>query len=88
MMADMGGVEVVVAHNERATLRVGDVFVKIDSDQTRTDVEVQAMAIAPIPNHSPSSGPRRSATRTSALPAPTSRYTHVTGTGPSYSCSA
>jgi aminoglycoside phosphotransferase (APT) family kinase protein len=49
MMADMGGVEVVVAHNERATLRVGDVFVKIDSDQTRTDVEVQAMAIAPIP---------------------------------------
>lgn len=48
-MSDMGGVEVVVAHNERATLRVGDVFVKIDSDQTRTDVEVQAMAMAPIP---------------------------------------
>ncbi|MBI5089593.1 MAG: phosphotransferase [Actinobacteria bacterium] len=45
----MGGVEVVVAHNERATLRVGDVFVKIDSDQARTDVEVQAMAMAPIP---------------------------------------
>jgi aminoglycoside phosphotransferase (APT) family kinase protein len=42
-------VEVVVAHNERATLRVGDIFLKIDADQTRTDVEVEAMALAPIP---------------------------------------
>ena len=42
-------VEVVVAHNERATLRVGDVFLKIDADQTHTDVEVEAMAMAPIP---------------------------------------
>jgi aminoglycoside phosphotransferase (APT) family kinase protein len=42
-------VEVVVAHHERATLRVGDVFLKIDADQTRTDVEVEAMARAPIP---------------------------------------
>jgi aminoglycoside phosphotransferase (APT) family kinase protein len=42
-------VEVIVAHNERATLRVGDVFLKIDADQTRTDVEVEAMAMAPIP---------------------------------------
>nr|MDT0657266.1 aminoglycoside phosphotransferase family protein [Micromonospora sp. DSM 115978] len=49
MMADMDGVEVVVAHSERATLRVGDVFVKIDADQTRTDVEVEAMAMVPIP---------------------------------------
>jgi len=49
MMADMDEVEVVVAHNERATLRVGDVFLKIDADQTRTDVEVEAMALAPIP---------------------------------------
>jgi Ser/Thr protein kinase RdoA (MazF antagonist) len=38
-----------VAHSERATLRVGDVFLKIDSDQTLTDVEVEAMALAPIP---------------------------------------
>ncbi len=48
----MGGVaevEVVVAHQERATLRVGGVFLKIDADQTRTDVEVEAMAMAPIP---------------------------------------
>ena len=42
-------VEVVVAHRERATLRVGDVFLKIDADQGRTDVEVEAMAMAPIP---------------------------------------
>src|SRR5438034_6225714 len=48
-MADVDEVEVVVAHNERATLRVGDVFLKIDADQTRTDVEVEAMAMAPIP---------------------------------------
>jgi hypothetical protein len=44
--ADAVEVEVVLAHTERATLRVGDVFLKIDSDQTRTDVEVAAMAMA------------------------------------------
>jgi aminoglycoside phosphotransferase (APT) family kinase protein len=48
-MADVEEVEVVVAHRERATLRVGDVFLKIDADQARTDVEVEAMAMAPIP---------------------------------------
>ena len=48
-MADVEEVKVVVAHNERATLRVGDVFLKIDADQTRTDVEVEAMAMAPVP---------------------------------------
>jgi len=42
-------VEVIVAHNERATLRVGDMFLKIDADQTRTDIEVEAMALAPLP---------------------------------------
>jgi len=47
-MVDVEEVEVVVAHNERVTLRVGDVFLKIDTDQTRTDVEVEAMAMAPI----------------------------------------
>ncbi|AKU18978.1 phosphotransferase family protein [Luteipulveratus mongoliensis] len=45
----MDEVEVVVAHTERATLRVGDVFLKVDSDQTNTDIEVKAMALAPIP---------------------------------------
>jgi aminoglycoside phosphotransferase len=48
-MADVQEVEVVVAHSERATLRVGDLFLKIDADQTRTDVEVEAMALAPVP---------------------------------------
>ena len=48
-MAAVEEVEVVVAHNERATLRVGDVFLKIDADQTRTDVEVEAMAMATVP---------------------------------------
>jgi Ser/Thr protein kinase RdoA (MazF antagonist) len=48
-MADVEEVEVVVAHNERATLRVGDVFLKIDGDQANTDLEVEAMALAPIP---------------------------------------
>ena len=42
-------VEVVVAHHERATLRVGEVFLKIDADQTSTDVEVEAMTRAPVP---------------------------------------
>jgi aminoglycoside phosphotransferase (APT) family kinase protein len=50
MMAGVDGVvEVVVAHDERATLRVGDVFVKIDADRARTDREVEAMAIVPVP---------------------------------------
>ena len=44
----MEEIEVVVAHSERATLRVGDVFLKIDADQTRTDVEVEAMAMVPL----------------------------------------
>jgi hypothetical protein len=48
-MADVEEVEVVVAHHERATLRVGNVFLKIDADQTCTDVEVEAMAMVPIP---------------------------------------
>ena len=48
-MADGEDVEVVVAHSERATLRVGDMFLKIDADQTRIEVEVEAMAMTPIP---------------------------------------
>jgi aminoglycoside phosphotransferase (APT) family kinase protein len=48
-MAGVPEVNVVVAHHERATLRVGDVFLKVDADQTNTDVEVEAMAMAPIP---------------------------------------
>jgi hypothetical protein len=33
MMGSVEEIEVVVAHRERATLRVGDVFLKIDTDQ-------------------------------------------------------
>ena len=49
MMASVEEIQVVVAHSERVTLRVGDVFLKIDTDQTRTDVEVEAMTLAPVP---------------------------------------
>ena len=45
----MERVQVVVAHQERATLRVGDVFLKVDGDQARIDIEVAAMAMAPLP---------------------------------------
>ncbi|MBG6090635.1 phosphotransferase family protein [Actinomadura viridis] len=45
----MDEVEVVVAHSERATLRVGDVFLKVDADQARIDVEIEAMGLAPVP---------------------------------------
>ena len=45
----MDEVEVVVAHSERATLRVGDVFLKVDADLARLDVEVEAMSLAPVP---------------------------------------
>jgi aminoglycoside phosphotransferase (APT) family kinase protein len=48
-VADVEEVEVVVAHHERATLRVGEVFLKVDADQSSTDVEVEAMTLAPIP---------------------------------------
>jgi aminoglycoside phosphotransferase (APT) family kinase protein len=49
MLVAMDEVKVVVAHCERATLRVGDVFLKVDADQARIDVEVEAMALAPVP---------------------------------------
>ncbi|MEV6964127.1 aminoglycoside phosphotransferase family protein [Hamadaea sp. NPDC051192] len=48
-MVAVDEVEVVIAHNERATLRVGEVFLKIDADRTRLDAEVEAMTLAPIP---------------------------------------
>jgi len=48
-MAYVEQVELVLANNDRVTLRVGDVFLKIDADQARTDVEVEAMALAPVP---------------------------------------
>src|SRR3954468_10377204 len=45
----MDEVQVVVAHSERSALRVGDVFLKVDADQARAGVEVEAMALAPVP---------------------------------------
>jgi aminoglycoside phosphotransferase len=49
IVAGVPEVKVVVAHSERATLRVGDVFLKVDANQARIDAEVEAMALAPIP---------------------------------------
>jgi aminoglycoside phosphotransferase (APT) family kinase protein len=48
-MAGMDEVQVVVAHSQRATLRVGGVFLKVDGDPAHADIEVRAMARAPIP---------------------------------------
>lgn len=45
----MEEVKVVVAHSERATLRVGDTFLKVDPDQARIDIEIEATALAPVP---------------------------------------
>ncbi|MFJ8053170.1 phosphotransferase family protein [Streptomyces luteogriseus] len=45
----MDEVNVVFAHSERAILRIGDVFLKVDPDQARLDVEVEAMSLAPVP---------------------------------------
>lgn len=42
-------IDVVVAHSERTTLRVGSTFLKIDTDPARSDIEVRAMALAPVP---------------------------------------
>jgi aminoglycoside phosphotransferase len=45
----MDEVNVVIAHSERATLRVGDVFLKVDADQERIDREAEAISLAPVP---------------------------------------
>src|SRR5215207_9377771 len=48
-MTGVDQVEVVVAHQDCVTLHVGDVFLKVDGDQARSSVEVEAMRLAPIP---------------------------------------
>jgi aminoglycoside phosphotransferase (APT) family kinase protein len=48
-MTDVEEVQVVVAHQERVTVRVGDVSLKVDGDPAHIDVEVEAMTRAPIP---------------------------------------
>jgi aminoglycoside phosphotransferase (APT) family kinase protein len=45
----MKDVEVVLASNDRVTLRVGETFLKVDSHPTRAAVEVEAMALVPVP---------------------------------------
>ncbi|MGO3477991.1 MAG: phosphotransferase family protein [Brachybacterium tyrofermentans] len=45
----MDGVEVVVAHSERAPLRVGEMFLKVDGDPAHADVEIRAMGMVPVP---------------------------------------
>src|SRR3954463_3724035 len=45
----MQQVQVVSAHNDRTTGRIGEIFLKIDADQVRADAEVEAMALAPVP---------------------------------------
>ncbi|MFC0674338.1 phosphotransferase family protein [Brachybacterium hainanense] len=42
-------VQIVVAHSQRATLRVGETFLKIDGDPEHAEVEAEAMALAPVP---------------------------------------
>lgn len=49
LMDSLPEVVVVVAHTERATLRVGDTFLKVDPDGVRRVAEVEAMAAAPVP---------------------------------------
>jgi len=49
MMFDVDRVDVVLANNDRVTLRVGDTFLKVDVDQERSDIEVEAIGLAPVP---------------------------------------
>lgn len=46
---DVRAVDVVLANNDRVTVRVGDVFLKIDADPNRSSREVDAMSLAPLP---------------------------------------
>ena len=48
-MTDVEQVEVVLGNNDRVTLRVGGLFLKVDADQRRTNIEVEAIAMAPVP---------------------------------------
>lgn len=45
----MSAGDVVLANNDRVTVRVGDVFLKIDADPNRLAREVDAMSLAPVP---------------------------------------
>ncbi len=45
----MDSVEIVLANNDRVTLRVGDAFLKVDADHERSAREVKAIELAPVP---------------------------------------
>ena len=47
--AEVKAVDVVLANDDRVTVRVGDVFLKIDADADRSAREVEAMRLAPVP---------------------------------------
>ena len=48
-MRAVESIDVVLANNDRVTLRAGPMYLKIDADQTRTDREVEAMEMVPVP---------------------------------------
>jgi hypothetical protein len=48
MIDDMREIEVVFARSGRVTVRIGDMFLKIDTDQARIDREIGFMARAPM----------------------------------------
>ena len=45
----MSAVDVVLANNDRVTLRVGDTYVKVDADAHRSEKEAEAIELAPVP---------------------------------------
>lgn len=49
MIECVNEVDVMLANNDRVTLRVGDTFLKVDANQERTDIEVEAINLAPVP---------------------------------------
>ena len=47
--ASVNAVDVVLKNNDRVTIRVGEVFLKIDADGNRSAREIHAMSLAPVP---------------------------------------
>jgi len=48
MIGDVEELEVIIAHKERATLRVGDLFLKIDADRDRSEREADVIELVPV----------------------------------------
>jgi len=45
-------VEIVVSHQERVTMRVGDIYLKVDADDRRLEREIEAMGAVDVPTPS------------------------------------